>query len=336
MFKHLCRLLILGAVTALGVGCTAQLSESEIKAAYKTQAGPYTVQEAYRTRLDFPALDKSLAMRVAFPQEPGNYPLIVFSHGNGCLQDLYTGFADHWVSWGYVVVQPVHMDSRETGFTMKGANMRIMNKVISSRRDDVIHILDSLDQLEAQVPGLTGKIDREQLIMAGHSMGAGTAMMLTGVTMESPRDGSLLQSDEDRFDAVMIISDPSNNRLMPDKPWLYTKVPTYIATGTKDFSSIGARDGKKSKGAFLIPADAVLQPQPHYYLFMENSDHYLGGVICRSNAPGPRDFDALTIINGSSTAFLDAYFDNDLNARAFLDSGEITELSGGRATLDLR
>jgi pimeloyl-ACP methyl ester carboxylesterase len=337
MFSVSGRILLLLAMLVLLQACTgSRVSEADIDAAYKTQAGPYTVMEDYRIGLDFPALNKRLSMRVAFPDEPGSYPLIVFSHGNGCLQDLYKGFADHWASWGYVVVQPVHMDSRETGFTMKGVNMQIMNKVISSRSADVIHILDSLDQLEAQVSGLAGKIDREQFIMAGHSMGAGTAMTLTGVTMVSPRDGSVMSSDENRFDAVILISEPSNNRLMPDKPWLYTKVPTYIATGSKDFSTMGSMDGKKSKGAYQIPADAVVQLQPHYYLYMQDSDHYLGGVICRNNAPGPRDYEALKIINGSSMAFLDAYMADDMTAKMFLDSGEIGRLTEGRATLDLR
>ena len=260
----------------------------------------------------------------------------MFSHGNGCYQDQYIGFADHWASWGYVVIQPVHMDSRELGFSMKGVTMDVMNTVISSRRTDVRFVLDSLDQLEGEVPGLAGKIDRERLIVAGHSMGAGTAMALSGITMVGPKGGPSIASDEDRFDALILISDPTNNRLMPNEPWKYATVPTFIATGSEDFSAAGSRSGKKSKSAYQLPADAVAPDQPHYYLDIDGMDHFLGGVICRDTAPGPRDEDALNIINGSSIAFLDAYIDGDRASQAFLDSGELPELTEGRATLDLR
>ena len=318
--------------------CTGgRVSEEDIRSAYKVEAGPFPVAVEYRTELDFPALEKILRMRVVFPDAPGNYPLIVFSHGNNCLQDFYAGFADHWASWGYVVIQPVHMDSRELGFSMKGVNMEIMNKVIGDRPRDVQLILDSLGQLETQVPGLAGKIDRDRMIMAGHSMGAGTTMSLTGVTMVSPRDGSLVTSDEDRFIAAILISEPSNNRIMPDRPWRYENVPTFIATGSEDFSSTGARDGRKSRNAYqIVEKEGGPPDQPHYYLYMEGSDHYLGGVICKEDVPGPKDYDGLKIINGSTMAFLDAYTADDPAARAFLNSGTVTALTDGRATLDLR
>jgi hypothetical protein len=327
-------LLILAGATACSI--TPAVSDADIRSAYKAGAGPLPVKIEHRTQLSFPELEKDLRMRIAFPQAPGNYPLIIFSHGNGCLQDLYSGFADHWASWGYVVIQPVHMDSRELGFSMKGATLEKMNKVVSSRLADVRFILDSLDQLEAQVPGLAGQIDREQLVMAGHSMGAGTAMMLNGVQMVDPLDGNILKSDEDRFDALIIISEPSNNRMMPNEPWRMARVPTFIATGSEDFSMAGARDGRKSRNAYTLPPDAEYPEQPHYYLYMDGMDHYLGGLICREDKSGPRDHSALEIINGSSTAFLDAFVEGDPAAQVFLDSGDIDELTNSRATLELR
>jgi predicted dienelactone hydrolase len=275
-------------------------------------------------------------MRIAWPAAEGTYPVIVLSHGNGCRQDLYAGFADHWASWGYVVIQPVHMDSRDLGFSMKGATAALMEQVVSSRRDDISFVLDSLGEIQRVVPELQGHIDDSRLIAAGHSMGAGTVMSLTGVELVDPRDQSLLKSDEDRFDAVIVISEPGNNRLMPDAPWRMTKVPTIVATGTNDFSTVGARDGRKSKSAWQLPADAVFPDEPRYYLFLDGSDHYLGGVICRDDAPGPRDEDGLRIMNGATTAFMDAHIKGDKSAQRFLDSGLISGLSSGRATLELK
>ena len=305
-----------------------------MQSAYKPEAGRYALGGVHRTSLPFPKFDKDLAMRVVFPEAPGSYPLIVLSHGNGCYQDLYNGITDHWASWGYVVIQPVHMDSPETGFSLKGQSIDTMDRVVASRREDVSLILDSLDQLESQVPGLKGKIDREHFIASGHSMGGGTMMSLTGVVMQDPRSGEILKSDEDRFEALVLISDPNNARMMPTDPWRMVRVPTFIATGTEDFSTIGARNGKAKTTYQLVGDD--MPDQPRYYLNTQGSDHYLGGLICKDTVPGPEDAGALLIANGATTAFLDAYAKDDETAQQFLKSGLLPELTDGRSTLELR
>lgn len=286
--------------------------------------------------LDFPDLDKQLPLRVAFPASGGSFPLIVFSHGNNCSRDLYSGFVDHWAANGYVVIQPTHMDSRDLGFTMKGVTPQKMDEVIDTRRADLRFILDSVAEIEATVPGLAGKIDTGRLIAAGHSLGAGTAMSLNGVQMIDPRNGRLIASDEDRFEVLVLISEPGNMRLMPDEPWRMSRVPTFVATGSEDFSSMGARGGKKGKSGYRLPEDAVFPDQPHYYLFMEGSDHYLGGLICRDDVPGPADAQAVAIINETTTAFLDAYIKDDRAAMALINAGDLPAIATGRATLTQR
>jgi dienelactone hydrolase len=334
----LLRLLLVSCALAAIGGCSgsASLSQQDVRAAYREESGPLEIITVKRTEMAFPALEKSLQMRLAFPATGSSYPVIVLSHGNGCSQDLYAGLADHWASWGYVVIQPVHMDSRDLGFTMKGKTLEDMNLMVSSRRADMRFILDSFAELEQQIPELAGKMDSERLIAAGHSMGGGTAMVLTGVQMLDPRDQSLMTSDENRFDALILISEPGNNRMMPEDPWRLAKVPVFIATGSKDFSMVGARDGKKSKSAWQLPADAERPDEPRWYLDVNEADHYLGGVICKGTAPGPADYDGLKIYNGASTAFLDAYIGDDPAAQAFLGSGELQSLTDGRATLENR
>lgn len=331
-------LLLAAALLAGACASPAGLSDADIRGAYRSEAGPLDITVVAQTTLSFGALDKELRVRAAFPSAGGAYPLILFSHGNNCSPGLYGGFADHWASHGYVVLQPTHMDSRDLGFSMKGKTLADMNNVVGSRPRDMQFILASLEELEKQIPGLAGKIDTGRLIAAGHSMGAGTAMVLNGVEMTNPIDNFRLASDENRFEALILISEPSNNRIMPEEPWRLARVPTLIVSGTNDFSTTGARDGVKSKNAWRLPEEAARPDQPRHYLFMEGSDHYFGGVICREDAPGdaPPDYDALVISNGVTTAFLDAYIKSDESAMAFLDSGEIGGLTNERATLELR
>jgi predicted dienelactone hydrolase len=48
------------------------------------------------------------------------------------------------------------------------------------RIEDLKRVLDGLDVLEASVPGLSGRLDRSRIAVAGHSWGAQTASTLLG------------------------------------------------------------------------------------------------------------------------------------------------------------
>jgi len=303
--------------------------------AYKTATGPHAVR-VQSLQLPFPALDKELPLRITFPEDGGPYPVIIFSHGNGSSKDHYSAYADHWVSHGYVVIQPTHMDSISLRFSMRNMNYEKMMAISDSRRRDMRYVVDSLAQLEREVDGLAGKIDPERLIAAGHSMGGATALRLTGLVFVDPQDGSEVDYRDDRFDALLLVSDPGNNRMMPDAPWKAVAIPTFIATGTNDYGGMPKKPGQNTTKDVRFPKGRVMPDTPNHYLFVDGMDHYLGGLICKQDVPGPKDYDALQIINGGSTAFLDAYMKEDETAMEFLRDGQVSELTGGRATLELR
>ncbi len=303
--------------------------------AYKIAAGPHDVL-VRSLQLPFPELDKGLPLRIAFPADGGSYPVIIFSHGNGSSKDHYSAYADHWASHGYVVIQPTHMDSTSLGFSMRNMNYAKMMAISDARRRDMRYIVDSLAQLERLVAGLTGKMDPERLVAAGHSMGGATALRLTGLVFVDPQDGSEVNYRDERFDALLLVSDPGNNRLIPDAPWKAVAIPTFIATGTNDYGGMPKRPGQSATKGVVFPKDRVMPDTPNHYLFVDGMDHYLGGLICKQDVPGPKDYDALQIIDGVSTAFLDAYMKEDETAMTFLRDGQVSELTGGRATLELR
>lgn len=305
------------------------------ESAYKPNAGSHEVV-VRSLQLPFPALDKDLPLRVAFPAEPGAYPVIVFSHGNGSSKDLYSVYADHWVSHGYVVIQPTHMDSKSLGGSMRNMNYEKMAAISDSRRRDMRYIVDSLERLDKQVVGLAGKMDMQRLVVAGHSMGAATAMRLAGLVLVDPPNETAIDYRDDRFSALLLVSDPGNNRLIPENPWRGVPVPTFIATGSNDFGGMPGRSRQSFAAAAKFPNGAVMSDTPNHYLFVDGMDHYLGGLICKDDVPGPHDHDALRIVSGVSTAFLDAYMKADESALQFLQSGELSGLSNGRASLELR
>ena len=299
--------------------------------AYKVDPGPFEVV-AVEIELPFPKLDKQLPLRVAYPGTPAKYPVIVFSHGGGCPKDMYLRLSDHWASHGYVVISPVHADSRSLMSSFAGMDPKALGQLVYNRRYDMKHVLDSLDAIEAQVPELAGQLDRNHLIVAGHSMGGATAMAVSGLVLQDSSGRFVDRFDEDRFDVLLLIGDPGNRDFMPAEPWRAIALPTLIVTGSKDY-------GQKFGGGpmkLVFPEGVEFADTPNHYVFINDMDHYMGGLICRTDVSGPLDYDAVVIARSVGTAFLDAYAKDDDEARQFLSSAELPGLTDGRATLEER
>ncbi|MBM4196919.1 MAG: alpha/beta fold hydrolase [Gammaproteobacteria bacterium] len=278
---------------------------------------------------------KQLPLRIAWPAAGGPYPVIVFSHGGGSSRDMYDRLADHWAAAGYVVFLPTHMESRVYGFDVRGAAPDVIVKVLESRRQDLSFILDSLGELPARIPELAGRIDAERVIAAGHSMGGATALTVTGLVMESPDGKERFGYRDERFDALILLTEPGNSPMAPVDPWRAIPIPVLVATGSKDYS--GQWSGPPKRRFYGFAADTVFPADvPRHYLFIDNMDHYLGGAVCRPDVPGPPDYDAVRIINEVSTAFLDAYAKDQPEALEKFEGGAIAALSSGRATLAAR
>lgn len=327
---------ILIALFVLTVCGCASWSSSGPSAAYRPDPGPFTIQVAESVLLAFPALEKDLELRVTFPAgatAPESLPVIIFSHGGRCDRDRYTHFADHWASHGYVVIQPAHLDSSSLP-PPKIRGMRMMIEAVRTRRLDMVHVLDSLDEIGALVPGLAGRIDTSRVAAAGHSLGGGTALSVTGLVMVDPSNDTPFGFLDERFDALLLITDPGNSPMMPETPWRVVALPTLVATGTNDFSGL-VRHIKKSRSVYRYPAGTGFAATENHYLFVDDMDHYLGGLICKPRDGDLPDAEAAYIIGGVSVAFLDAYLRDDANARAFL-AGAAGWRDEQRATLSVR
>ena len=303
---------------------------------YAFEQGSFEVKVVNQLFLDFEELEKQLPIRIAYPDTEGAFPVIVFSHGSGSKGDMYKGFTDFWASHGYVVIQPTHMDSRSLGFKIKRENLREMYTqmlyVTDTRRKDMSFVLDSLGLIQEMVPDLKGKMDTLNLVAAGHSMGAATAMLVSGMKLINPMDSSEESSDEDRFKALLMISDPGTMSLMPKEPWIGVTIPTFVSTGTNDFSEVGSAR-VKSPFKYQVPEALTKSSAPHHYVFIKGADHYLGGLICRTDVPGPFQYEALKIAAATSTTFLEAYVGDNSVAKKAMLFGNLESVTSGQATL---
>lgn len=295
---------------------------------YKAESGPYEIEITGSVNIPVADQERRVVLRISHPSASGVFPLVVFSHGAFCSIDGYSRVADHWASHGYVVILPAHLDSGALG-RIAGSQM---NRIFLSRLVDMSAVLDALAFIEAEVPGLRGKIDSARVASAGHSMGALVATVLTGLDILDS-GGDPVSFQDKRFDIGLLLNGPGPLPMIPENAWSKLVLPTFVYTGTLDQVDMA---GPTANWAWRLSAYRLTPPGDKYALVLKESDHFLGNLMCPIQGKGAPDYEALTIVNSTSTAFLDSYFKGDAAATAFLRDNQVAELTKGRAQLRFR
>lgn len=163
--------------------------------------------------LVIPVADRvvDLQIKVSAPEGDDRLPVIVLSHGHGpsnFVSSLY-GYgpvAHFWAAHGFIVIQPTHLDSMTLG--LRDAHSPEAPLYWRTRVLDVSTVLDRLDAIEAAVPGLRGRMDRERVAAVGHSMGGHTVGMLGGAALTDPVDGTEIYLPDARIKAGVLLGAP--------------------------------------------------------------------------------------------------------------------------------
>jgi predicted dienelactone hydrolase len=279
--------------------------------------------------LALPGEDRDLPLRVVYPQRDGPHPVIVFSHGTFSSGKRYDPVANYWAERGYVVILPDHVDANYGVIPKKNEDMF---RVIRTRVTDMSVVVDGLGDVEREIPALAGQLDRGKLIAAGHSVGTQIAMIVTGMRVRNPTTQEVMQSAENRYRLLIMLSDPGKMAMMPAETWVGSGVPTLLSTGSEDFGLMG--DGRRAAD---FQNDILADDQQgvdRYLLLLERGDHYFGGLI-HKEADGEPDHEGLAIFNAVSAAFLDAYAMNESVAREYMRTVDLPVATGGRANLTL-
>jgi len=103
--------------------------------------------------------------------KPGNYPLVIFSHGFAGYPEQSVSLTTHLASWGFVVAAPDHVERSLDGLLGTGA------QGVPHMTDlAVLQATTDLVLAAAKQPGvLSGLVNPAQIVAAGHSAGAGAA-----------------------------------------------------------------------------------------------------------------------------------------------------------------
>jgi dienelactone hydrolase len=244
-----------------------------------SESKPVTVVSARPVVLSAPGRGEDLQVRVSAPASGGDLPVIVFSHGFGWSMDGYLPLADYWAAQGFVVVQPTHLDSRTLGLPPEDPRTPRIWRI---RIEDLTRVLDGLDVLEAAVPGLAGRLDRDRVAVAGHSWGAQTASALLGARVL----GSDGKPGEDMSDprvkaGVLLALTGLGDTLTPFaaehfpfmKPSFDTMTtPALIVAGDNDQSALSTR------GPDWFTDPYIYSPGDKSLLTLFGGVHSLGGI----------------------------------------------------------
>ena len=227
----------------------------------------------------------AMELRVAAPATGEGLPVVLLSHGHGASNFLasmrgYGPLADFYASHGFVVIQPTHLDSRTLALDPTGPEGALFWR---SRARDMRVILDRIGDIEAAVPGLKGRLDKERVAAVGHSMGAHTVAMLAGMTVADGRSGEVVDLTEPRIKAAIMFSPPGDPA--DRAPWVrehYPELsgndfsgmglPSLVVTGDQDFNERFSerRDWR---------ADAYrLSPGPKCLATLSGAGHMFGGI----------------------------------------------------------
>ena len=307
---------------------------------YELETGPNTVTEASDVVLFDAKRNKELHVRVFYPNEPGKYPVIVFSHGAGGSQNCCDGLTRHWASYGYVTIQPTHDDSAVQRRNTGEENIQFLKAVRDalkkpalweSRPMDIAAVLDDLPALEGRLPALAGKMDVAHIGVGGHSMGSYTAEAIAGALVDLPSRPGKSFADS-RVKAVLCLSPQGPGQFgLNDHSFDGVNLPYMGMTGSLD--SLGP---VASPEWHKIPFERS-QAGNKFHIFMEGANHMsfiTPKTMLRGRAEnGEAIFD---YTNSGALAFWDAYLKKDERAKKYLASDALEKTSRGAVKISRR
>lgn len=260
--------------------------------------------------LPAPERGHDLQVRVSAPASGTDLPVVVMAHGFGLSMSSYDPLVDHWTAHGFVVVQPTFLDSATLALTPTDPRYR---DIWRTRVSDLTRVLDDLDVVLAAAPGLSDRVDRDRLAVAGHSWGGQSVGMLLGarvIGMDGPAGEPGPSARDPRVKAGVLLSTTGTGAgdltpfaqenfafMSPDFTDL--DAPTLVVAGDADQSPLSTRGPEWFTDAY------TLSPGATALLTLFDGQHTLGGIHAyTSTGTTDEDPERVALVAAASTAFL--------------------------------
>jgi predicted dienelactone hydrolase len=235
-----------------------------------------------------PNRELPLELRITAPATGRDLPILLLSHGHGPSRylpskDGYGPLVNFYAEHGFVVIQPTHASSKVAGFASDAPGGPLFWR---SRVEDMKLILDRLDEIEATVSAIAGRLDHCRIAAVGHSMGGQTVGMLLGARLTDPTDETARDVNvlEPRIKAGVLLAAPGNggSDLSPAAAEKYPFFnPDFSHMTTRTLVVFGDKDLNPNmyvRGADWHADPYHLSPGADNLLTLFGAGHGLGGV----------------------------------------------------------
>ncbi len=316
------------ALTAALFSAAGPLSAQTVKslgaaAFYNPGMGAYKDIEKREGQLNMPGRKTALQYRAVFSRSAKNMPVIIWSHGAFGSHNAYNPLAEYWASHGYLVLQPTHSDSMREG-TKPNVKNPMAFKDWAQRPREISYLIDQLQNLEALIPEIKDRVDRQLIGIGGHSFGAQTAQLLAGMTAKRGfLAGDTPESFREKRASVFVIISPQGTNALSDKrSFASIDAPFLMVTGTHDKAANNDQDYTWRLEAWN---NAPAGPDRHL-LLIDGAYHNFGGISgpLRTPMSGPMDNDTMEAVRSTSLAMFDSQLRGSRDAQAWLDTGTIS------------
>jgi len=289
------------------------LQEKKIKYDPMVTSGEVTViDEEFKYNTD-----RTVPLRIYFPESTAKAPVILFSHGLGGSRENNPYLGNHWAGRGYVVIFMQHAGSDDriwknilTLKEFKPLKASISPESFNRRKDDVPATLDQLEAWNAKGQKFAGRFDLDKIGMSGHSFGAITTQALCGQSFG--RQGQAFTDARIKAAIPMSPSPPEtgNDR----KTFGGVQVPWMLMTGTNDSPVISPSDPKIRLKVFQqLPAKG------HFYqLVLDGAEHsaFSERALIGRKHHNPNHHKSILAL---SSAFWDSYLKENKDAKKWLN-----------------
>ncbi|PWW01487.1 putative dienelactone hydrolase [Hoeflea marina] len=289
---------------------------------------------ATRRMITSPEDGQPVEVTCRWPEDGAVKGFVVFCHGLGASGRDQEELTRFWASHGYLVVLPTFADwvgavaAAEPGLGYAADDRELLRwttvPVLRSRLYEILHtpaywlaragivraVMARIEDIAASTCGAS--VGTLPGAIAGHSFGAYTSQLFSGVEIDIPEDGTRDFTDE-RFRAALLLSAPGRHQQgLRDGSWDRMRGPVLTVTGTHDVGSRGQDWRWKTEPFELAP------PGDKCLTVFADADHYLGGMT--DNDPTPHRPEQQRAVATLTLAFLDAHLGRDPGARGWLES----------------
>lgn len=173
--------------------------------------------------------------------------LVVFSHGLGGSKERYAYLGQYWASQGYASLHVQHDGSDRK--VWRGSRLLLPFRLMDAA--DEIEALARVQDVKFALDQILSSdyatdFDSQNIVMAGHSYGANTSMLLSGAVVE--QEGQAVNLKDERIKAAILISAPPFYNDQPLEQILAgVTIPTLHVTTTEDEIKV--------PGYYSAPAD---------------------------------------------------------------------------------